>query len=147
MLSMLDFRKNKQQDTASTDGATIIADGTQFEGNIQSAASIRIDGKIEGSIQCENKVIVGAKGQVVGNINAINITVLGWVKGDLHAKEALVLKQKARVDGNIATKMLTIETEVVFNGRCQMDDSQVIELDVAKKATVKPAKAAKTAEL
>lgn len=143
---MLQFRKNKQADNGATDGATIIADGTHFEGNIQSAASIRIDGKVTGHIDCDNKVILGASGLVHGNITAITITVMGQVKGEMQAKEALLLKQKARVDGNIFTKMLSIDPDVVFNGRCQMDDSQVIELETAKKSQAKTARTAKTAE-
>ncbi len=117
--------------TVIKDGATIIADGTHFKGDIDSEASLRIDGRVTGNIQCNNKLIIGANGFIQGNIAGTQIVILGRVEGEITAKEALTIKGKARVEGNLFTSVLTIEPEVHFNGRCQMD-SQVIDLDKSK---------------
>jgi cytoskeletal protein CcmA (bactofilin family) len=103
---------------------------------------MRIDGTVHGDVQGSSKVIIGPKGQVTGNITAQQIIVLGNLKGDALAKESLVLKAGAHMEGDIFTAMLTIEPEVRFNGRCQMDN-QVIELETGKKQ-VKPRAAEKT---
>ncbi len=117
---------------ASKDGATIIAVGTHFKGDIESEVSLRIDGEVTGNLFCKNKIIVGPSGQIEGNLDGTHIVIMGSVKGEITAKDSLLLKGKGRIEGNIFTTMLTIEPETHFNGRCQMD-SQVIEMDKGRK--------------
>jgi cytoskeletal protein CcmA (bactofilin family) len=112
--------------------ATIIAEGTLFAGTVESQGNMRIDGTVNGDVQGSNKVIIGPKGQVKGNITAQQIIVLGELVGDALAKESLVLKAGAHMEGNICTTILTIEPDAMFNGRCQMD-KQVIEMETGKK--------------
>jgi len=130
------FKSKNQAEIAEhgQDVATIIAEGTILSGTVESNGNMRIDGLVKGDVQGSSKVIVGPKGQVQGNIIALQIIVIGKLEGDAIAKESLILKAGALMQGDIFTKILTIEPEVRFNGRCQMDN-QVIELEVGKKAT------------
>ncbi len=116
----------------SKDGATIIAVGTHFKGDIESQASLRIDGEVTGNLICQNKIIVGPTGLIAGNLDGTEIVIMGSVEGEITAKKSLILKGKGRIDGNIFTTMLTIDPESHFNGRCHMD-SQVIDMDQGKK--------------
>lgn len=129
---MFKTKSAEDKQEASKDGATIIAVGTHFKGDIESQASLRIDGEVTGNLLCQNKIIVGPTGLIVGNLEGTQIVVMGSVKGEITAKESMILKGKGRIEGNIFTTMLTIEPETHFNGRCQMD-SQVIELDKSRK--------------
>lgn len=128
------FKSKNQPDFAEQgqEVATIIAEGTLLAGTVESQGNMRIDGTVNGDVQGSNKVIIGPKGQVKGNITALQIIVLGKLTGDAIAKESLVLKAGAHMEGDIFTTILTIEPDVRFNGRCQMDN-QVIEMETGKK--------------
>jgi cytoskeletal protein CcmA (bactofilin family) len=130
------FKKNVTADLtgAITSGTSIIAAGTELNGDLFSRQALRIDGCINGDINCAEKLVVGPDGLVKGNISAKQVIVMGSIKGNIYATDLLVLKGKARMDGNIKTAMLTIEQEVTFNGSCNMD---AIEPDLT---TEKPGK-------
>jgi len=129
---MFKIKSTGDNKEAFKDGATIIAIGTHFKGDIESEASLRIDGEVTGNLTCKNKIIVGPPAQIDGNLAGTQIVIMGCVKGEITAKESLILKGKGRIEGNIYTTMLTIEPETHFNGRCQMD-SQIIEMDKGRK--------------
>jgi cytoskeletal protein CcmA (bactofilin family) len=112
-----------------TDGTTIIAAGTSVTGDLESINALRIDGSVHGNIKGTSKVIVGQQGIVTGNISAIDVTILGRLTGSIEAQSAVALRGKANIEGDIFTKMLTIEPEVYFNGRCNMDGSSLHKMD------------------
>lgn len=119
------FQKNERGETQKAgSGATIIASGTVFTGNIHSSHDIRIDGKVIGDIECSSKIVIGTAGEVAGNLHCAQCDVLGKVEGDIYASDNLVLREKARVDGNIHTRILQMEAGVAFNGQCQMSDRE-----------------------
>ena len=63
-------------------GATVIAAGTKFKGDITlQSSSLHIDGEIEGAIQSDNAIIIGAKGKVDGEIVAKKLVINGIFKG------------------------------------------------------------------
>jgi predicted acyltransferase (DUF342 family) len=64
---------------------TLISDGCKFEGNLSSPSTTKIDGHIVGNLRGESGIIIGEKGIVEGNINAVDITISGTVKGNIKA--------------------------------------------------------------
>jgi cytoskeletal protein CcmA (bactofilin family) len=101
---------------------TRIAAGTTVRGDIMSPGSAMIDGKVEGSINAQGDVQIGAKGEVGGEIEAKNITVAGKVKGKLYADDKVQLLAGAHVDGDIHSQSLKIEDSVFFHGGCNMGE-------------------------
>jgi cytoskeletal protein CcmA (bactofilin family) len=120
------FKKNTASDItgALTSGTTIIASGTVFTGNLLCKHALRVDGEINGDIQCSEKLIVGPEGKVNGDISSGQVIIMGSVTGDVHATESFVLKSKGKVNGNVKTRMLTMEPEAVFNGNCNMEANE-----------------------
>lgn len=115
------FQKNdKGESPKAGSGATIIASGTVFTGNIHSSHDIRIDGHVIGNIECSSKIVIGPGGEVEGNLQCSQCDVLGRIVGDIEATESLILRDKARVEGNIYARMLQMEAGVAFNGQCRM---------------------------
>ena len=97
-----------------------LAFGTKVTGDIFAETDFRLDGVIEGSIECKGKVIIGAKGVLVGTLTCANAEIMGNVKGTLHITDTLSLKSTAKVEGDIDTKILSIEPQAVFSGTCDM---------------------------
>lgn len=105
-------------------GASLIAAGTTLKGDITSNGDIRIDGTLQGNMQCSAKVIIGANGSVEGDITGQQADIMGKVNGTIKVKELLQLKGGSVVSGNLYAGKLQIEPSANFNGQCHMTTSQ-----------------------
>lgn len=97
-----------------------IAAGTFIKGEVKAEQDFRIDGKLEGNIDCIGKVIVGPQAEISGNIKCINADLMGRVDGNVHIEETLSLKASVIFTGEIVAKYLEIEPGASFNGTCKM---------------------------
>ena len=102
-----------------------LAQGTFIKGSIRAEEDIRIDGIVEGDINCKGKVVVGAKGEVHGRIICESAEFLGKVEGDIEVFNKVSFKQTAIFQGNLTTKALDIEPGATFNGTCKMGEENV----------------------
>ena len=100
----------------------IITDGTLIKGDIIASGDFRLDGKLEGNIQLNGKLVVGDSGIVNGNVLCQNANIIGTVNGNLSVQELLSLHSTARVHGDILINKLSIEPGATFSGKCRMID-------------------------
>ena len=101
-----------------------LAEGTVLIGEIKAEEDFRIDGVVEGIINCNGKIIIGVRGSVNGQVNCANAEILGKLQGTIKTTGALVLKSTAVCSGDAYIKTLEIEPGAIFNGTCTMiDDS------------------------
>lgn len=128
--------KSKTEDTGIQSGKTsMIGTGTVIHGEIISQSDIRIDGKLVGNVKCAAKVVVGAQGEIEGNIIAQQCDITGKVTGNMNIKDILNLRATASIKGDIVAGKISMEPTVQFNGKCTMQAgtvSQVVEM-VAEK--------------
>lgn len=110
-------------------GATIIAAGTRLKGNVSSNGDIRIDGHLDGNIECTAKVVIGAEGVVNGDISGQQADIMGRVEGAIRVRELLQLKGGSQVSGNIFAASLQVEPTAQFNGQCHMTGDQGLAVD------------------
>lgn len=68
--------KQKEENTNSGLHNTLAA-GTTVKGNIITETDFRLDGIIEGDVNCSGKIVIGPKGKVTGNIISANAEILG----------------------------------------------------------------------
>jgi len=109
----------------------VLATGTTLTGKIETEADFRLDGRVEGEINCKGKIVIGPKGSVKGNIMTVNAEILGNVEGIIHARERLVLKSSAEIKGDIFIQTLEIEPGAKLNGSCTMAGKEAITPPVA----------------
>lgn len=92
----------KQKDENSAGGLhNALAAGTTIKGNIITETDFRLDGKVEGDISCNGKIVIGPKGSVTGNIVSENAEILGEVDGSVKVSAKLILKSTAIIKGDI----------------------------------------------
>lgn len=101
----------------------IIGNGTVIKGDIKSNGDIRIDGTLIGSVNAKGKVVVGATGNVEGEIICLNGDFSGAVKAQVSVTELLQLKATSRLTGDIVTGKLAIEPGAKFSGSCNMHET------------------------
>ena len=97
-----------------------LAAGTHVRGDIKAEEDFRIDGKLEGNIECAGKVIIGPQAEIIGNIQCQNTDLMGNVMGNIMIYEVASLKASVRFTGEIVAKFLEIEPGASFNGTCRM---------------------------
>lgn len=97
-----------------------ISAGTYIKGEISSSNDLRIDGRFEGRIYSEGRIVIGEKAEVTGDIICANIDIWGRISGNVYVKDTLTVKSGSAVDGVIRIKKLAIELDSSFNGTCKM---------------------------
>ncbi|MCL2673201.1 MAG: polymer-forming cytoskeletal protein [Alphaproteobacteria bacterium] len=103
-----------------SDVPSIISSEVAIKGGIISEGEIRIDGRIDGDIECKI-VIVGVNGIINGNINAQTAKIHGVLNGNLVAK-SVVFGGTAKIKGDVRHQMLAIEPGAFIEGHCRRDD-------------------------
>ncbi|HMB92326.1 MAG TPA: polymer-forming cytoskeletal protein, partial [Rhodothermales bacterium] len=105
------------------DRVNLVAKGTVLEGTLHVAGDVRINGRIIGSVEVEERIVMGPDGIVEGDLIAAEADLAGVVQGGVEVTERLVLRQEAYIAGTIKAGHLVIEDGAVFNGTCQMGPS------------------------
>ena len=100
--------------------------GTIVKGNVKTETDFRLDGQIEGDVDCDGKFVIGPKGRVTGNIVSTSAEILGEVNGTVRTGEKLVLKSTGNINGDIFVKSLEIEPGARFNGVCSMSSEEAV---------------------
>ncbi len=101
--------------------STIIGKGTELEGDFNVQGSARIDGKVNGNLTVTGTLIVGATGNISGNVTAKAVVIGGEIIGDVCAPEKAELTATARVLGDVTTGIIVIDENAIFQGRCNMN--------------------------
>ena len=115
-------KKNKEANTNNDNSSNLksrslntLVEGTAITGDIKAESDIRIDGKINGTLSCEAKVIIGPTGTVEGEITCVNAVIEGRFDGNLVVKEILSLKETAIINGDASYDKLIVQQGAVIN--------------------------------
>lgn len=94
--------------------------GSRVTGQLTFQGSARIEGSVDGEIQCNGTLTIGERAEVRAKISGDVVIIRGRVEGNVVAKEKVELVTPARVFGDIDTPRLVITEGVVFDGDCSM---------------------------
>jgi cytoskeletal protein CcmA (bactofilin family) len=89
-------------------------------GDIQTEGSVRIDGKMTGSIRQADTVVLGVGATMEGDVVAREVVIGGTLKGNIRATDRVELQPTAVVTGDIMTQVVSIQEGGVVNGRVHM---------------------------
>jgi cytoskeletal protein CcmA (bactofilin family) len=100
---------------------TVVGRGTQLEGTLLSAESIRIDGEARGTIAARGDVILSSHSHVEADIRAENVVMGGALKGNIRARTRTELSASGRLQGKIQSKLLVVREGAKFSGQSSVD--------------------------
>ena len=109
--------------SAAAEKMSVFGPTLRFKGELKAQEDLKVEGRIEGTIQHQQRVVVGAKGEVVATVTAATIDVDGKVQGDMHAKKSVKVSSSAVVRGNIRAPSVSITEGANFNGSVSMEPS------------------------
>ena len=109
---------SKKEVTTSFD--LIIGPNSTVKGNLESEASIRIDGIVSGNITSKGNVILSEYGKIEGDIICENLELNGQCIGNVKAKGKVELSKSSRLTGDIICMTLNTEQGARFEGNCKV---------------------------
>ena len=89
-------------------------------GDLDTAGSLRIDGKLEGTVRRADTVVLGVGATMTGDVHAREVVVGGTITGSIHATERVELQATAIVTGDVVTQTILVQEGGVVNGRVLM---------------------------
>lgn len=102
---------------------SIIAADVEITGTIKCGSSLRIEGKLDGELNCSADASIGKDAVVKGNLTVNSIVIEGNIQGNIIAKDKIDMKATARVTGDIKAKRLAVEDGVSFVGHSEVNPS------------------------
>lgn len=88
-----------------------------ISGDVETDGALRIDGRLEGSINRADLVVIGEGASVVGDVTAREVIVAGAVTGNIFAAQRTELFSNAIVAGDIRSAAILIQEGGVVQGR------------------------------
>ena len=117
---MLSKRDSSGDNHSTGELNTIIGRGSIFEGSLKIKNSMRVDGKITGSVEVNDSLIVGKEGEIEGEVRARNAVIGGKVQNNILVSGKVVLEAQSIVRGEVITARLVIDEGAIFEGKCKM---------------------------
>ncbi len=112
--------KSSASSAAGPVGLNSLVKGTHIEGSITAPSDIRIEGTLDGDLDCKAKVIIGPSGSITGKVKCITAMIEGNFEGTLTVNELLEVRESARVEGDVSYGKLKIDAGAVLLGTIKM---------------------------
>jgi cytoskeletal protein CcmA (bactofilin family) len=118
-LSMSLFKRRPDPSNLPATGAgySVLDAQLTVRGDIETEGTLRIDGRLDGSIRRADIVVIGTGATVVGDISAREVIVGGSVQGNVTATTRIELQPSAVVTGDIDAGAIMIQEGCVVQGR------------------------------
>ena len=103
---------------------SIIGPGMEIHGDIITDGTVRVEGKIKGTIRAGKAVVLGKEAEVVGDIFTQDAVIGGRITGTVVAESRLELQSTCVVEGSVRARAehLQLEEGARFNGQVEMID-------------------------
>lgn len=111
--------------TATSKSINSLVLETVVEGTVNTSSDIRVDGTLIGTLNCNGKVIIGAKGKIEGEIKCENAVIEGVFKGKIVVGDLMIVQESARIEGDVFTEKLQVEPGAIYNVKCTMGGQQI----------------------
>ena len=111
-------RQEPPQEEGTAD--TIVGPQSYFTGTFRSEKDLRVEGTLEGEIDCRGTVIVAKDATLSATVRARNIEIAGSVTGDVFIEERLHLRSSGEMRGQSHAASFIVEEGGYFEGEMKM---------------------------
>lgn len=110
----------KEQQKSSPNSINLIANTTEFKGDLKTSSDIKFDGKLEGTLVSDDRLLLGENGYIKGDVKCKNAVISGTIEGKIIVEELIKLESTAKIQGELITSKLAIEPGAILDGTCTM---------------------------
>lgn len=121
---------------------SFIASSVAIKGHIEALSDLRLEGKFEGTIHAQRRLIIGEKAEVKGTFYAQELIIAGNLTGKVFVQEILILRESAQVEGEIRAKKIEVSAGAQIRAHCHTGDT--LEIPPPSKSQALHAQANKT---
>jgi cytoskeletal protein CcmA (bactofilin family) len=116
--------KNGSNGSARSRTVSVLGGGMKVTGDVSGEGELRIEGRVEGSVTTDGRVIVEANGEVVGDIEAAEVVASGKVSGKITASGAVRLESGCQVEADVEAARISLEEGGIVNGTFKMGSAR-----------------------
>lgn len=114
----VDMKDRPQVASGSNDGViSIVGSGMKVNGDVETEGTIRIEGRVEGTVRAGKAVVVGKDGRIKGDIFTQDAVVGGEVNGTIVAESRIELQATCVVEGEIRARRIQLDEGGRVNGK------------------------------
>lgn len=95
---------------------SIIGPGMRVVGDCEADGTLRIEGKVEGTVRAAKAVVVGKEGVVDGDVITQDAIIGGRVNGKVIAESRLELQATCSIEGEIRARRIKLDEGGQING-------------------------------
>jgi cytoskeletal protein CcmA (bactofilin family) len=99
---------------------TVIGSRLRIVGDVSGDEDLVVNGRLEGKIRVDRKVVVSAGAEVEGDVQARSVIIGGRVHGQVMATERAELLPTGRVQGNVHAPRIVMAEGAQIQGRVVM---------------------------
>lgn len=114
-----------------SDVVSVVAPGMTILGDVTCDGTVRVEGKIEGSIKATKSVVVGKGGRITGDIETQDVVVAGTVIGTVSGASRVELQETCKIEGDIRSRRVKLEEGGQIEGRLHMTGKTADETPTA----------------
>ncbi len=103
-----------------SDVVSVVAPGMTILGDVECDGTVRVEGKIKGSIKATKSVVVGKGGRITGDIETQDVVVAGTVVGTVVGASRVELQETCKIEGDIRSRRVKLEEGGQIEGRLHM---------------------------
>ena len=120
--SIIQSKKEKETKAKNPNHNLMIGEGVVITGNIKSDSDVKIQGTVEGDVEC-NSITIDSSGKLRGKIQTENLKVLGKAEGEINVNNLLEIQSKGDVSGKVIYGGIQIAEEGRLAGEINFKDS------------------------
>jgi cytoskeletal protein CcmA (bactofilin family) len=94
--------------------------GSHIKGDLHFEDTFRVDGKVTGKVVSDGDLVIGAGGEVDGEVTVGRVFVSGVLRGRVKTSKRLEIAAGGRVFATLETPSLVIEDGAFFEGQSAM---------------------------
>jgi cytoskeletal protein CcmA (bactofilin family) len=110
----------ERRGSVASGATTHIAPGAKITGQVNGSSDLLIDGELEGKVQLESNVTIGAEGRVRGDISARTVRIGGRVQGNVQGIEKVEILPTGRLEGDVSAPRVVLAEGAFFKGKVEM---------------------------
>ena len=99
---------------------TVIGKDALIKGELTSKNDMMIEGRVEGTVQGGQRIVIGETGNVHADISATIVSIRGELHGDCTASDKIEITETGKVFGNISAKTIRVAEGATFRGSSKM---------------------------
>ena len=106
----------RHSDRPASDGYSVVDEHLTIAGDLSTDGTVRVDGRVEGTLHRTNTMIIGAGASVIGNVEARQVVIGGELTGNLVVSGRVEVQKSGTVRGDIRAAAVLLEEGGTVHG-------------------------------